>query len=509
MASGVVGRETSLSPTRERVIAVGRYGPPGVAERRLLLFLGDQLSLLMALVLSGTAAAAVVHMGDLLSAVVVFGLAIVWWVAVSAFDGYEIRRAANETRSVISVWLAFGLTFAVILVVGAFVPVFARGPAQAVTFALLSLFFLAAARCVYAMVLTQPGARRRVVVLGGEPEASEAVRFLENEADMEYAVVGTVRAGYGPGGEPLSLLTSQGMLSDLIRLKTADEIVNAAPESDSGATEVVAALHRTHPGITVRNFSSLYEQLTGRVPIRYVCPHWRPLGDARAATPSLVVKRSLDLFVSLAMIVLLSPVFLLIALAIRLDSRGPIIYRQEREGLHGRTFTMLKFRTMIDGAEGGDAIWERHEDPRRTRVGKFLRPLHLDEAPQLLNVLSGSMSLVGPRPERPQFVRQLEKLAPVYRLRMLVRPGITGWAQVRFGYARSLEESFEKLEHDLYYVKHSSPYLDLVIGLKTFAALIRRTGNAATSEAVMLESRAPATAEGETTTAPASASVVS
>jgi exopolysaccharide biosynthesis polyprenyl glycosylphosphotransferase len=358
------------------------------------------------------------------------------------------------------------------------------------------------------MVLTRPGARRRVVVLGGEPEASEAVRFLVNQADREYAVVGTVRAGYGPGGEPVSLLTSQGLLSDLIRLKTADEIVNAAPESDSVATEVVAALHRTHPGITVRNFSSLYEQLTGRVPIRYVCPHWRPLGDARAATPSVAMKRFLDLFVSLAMIVLLSPLFLLVALAIRLDSRGPVIYRQEREGIHGRTFTMLKFRTMIDGAEGGDAMWERHEDPRRTRIGKLLRPLHLDEAPQLLNVLSGTMSLVGPRPERSQFVRQLEKVAPAYRLRMLVRPGITGWAQVRFGYARSLEESFEKLEHDLFYVKHWSPYLDLVIGLKTFAALIRRNGNDAPPELTMLESIGTATVDGEATTAPASASVV-
>jgi lipopolysaccharide/colanic/teichoic acid biosynthesis glycosyltransferase len=165
---------------------------------------------------------------------------------------------------------------------------------------------------------------------------------------------------------------------------------------------------------------------------------------------------------------------------------------------------MLKFRTMVDGAEAGDAIWERHEDPRRTRVGKILRPLHLDEAPQLLNVLSGTMSLVGPRPERSQFVRQLEKVAPAYRDRMLVRPGITGWAQVRFGYARSLEESIEKLEHDLYYVKHWSPFLDLVIGLKTFSALLARTGNDAPSEGIMLVSRPTAPVETETAASPVS-----
>jgi exopolysaccharide biosynthesis polyprenyl glycosylphosphotransferase len=505
MASGVVGRETSHAPTRDRAAASRRYAP-GVAERRLLLFLGDQLALLLALVLSGTAAVAAARFGDLLDAIVAFFLAIAWWASVSAFDGYEIPRAANFRRSTVSVFAAFGLTFAAILIVGVFAPIFPRGFGQAAMFALLSILFLAAGRYAYASVFTRPAARRRVVVLGGEPEASEAVRFLERQADTEYAVLGQVRAGYGAGGEPVSLLTSQGMLSELVRRRAADEIVNAAPESDSVANEVVAALHRTHPDITVRNFSGLYEQLTGRVPIRYVCLHWRPVGESRATTPSLAMKRALDLFVSLVMIVVLSPLFLLIALAIRLDSRGPIIYRQEREGLHGRTFTMLKFRTMIDGAEGGDAIWERHEDPRRTRVGKFLRPLHLDEAPQLLNVLSGSMSLVGPRPERSQFVRQLEKVAPAYRLRMLVRPGITGWAQVRFGYARSLEESFEKLEYDLFYVKHWSPYLDLVIGLKTFAAFIRRNGNDAAPDSIMLESRGTTTVEGEGATAPASAS---
>jgi len=198
-----------------------------------------------------------------------------------------------------------------------------------------------------------------------------------------------------------------------------------------------------------------------------------------------------------AALVALSPLFLLIGLAIKLDSRGPVIYRQQREGLHGRTFTMLKFRTMITEAEAGDAIWERHQDPRRTRVGKFLRPLHLDEAPQLLNVLSGSMSLVGPRPERSQFIRLLEMVAPAYRDRMVVRPGITGWAQVRFGYARSIEDSIEKLEHDLFYVKHWSPFLDLVIGLKTFAALIQRTGKDAPSESIMLVGRATGTVDTE------------
>ena len=507
MASGVAGRESSLATTRVYAALTRRYAP-GLGERRLLLFLGDQLALLLALVLSGATAA--FNGAELLDAVAVLGLAIVWWAAASAFDAYDIRRAGIPIQSVVSAWSAFALTLAVSVVVGSLGSIFASGLAQAGWFAVLSLLFLAAARFGYAVVFTQPAARRRAVVLGDEPEAAEAVRLLEQHARTEYQVIGVVRAGDRAGGDPASLSASpfsasQSALSELVLLQGADEVVNAAPESDTVANEELAALHRAYPAITVRNFSVLYEQLTGRVPMRYVCPHWRALVEARTGIyASLFIKRAMDVVVSAAALVALSPFFLLIGLAIKLDSRGPVIYRQQREGLHGRIFTMLKFRTMIADAEAGDAIWERHEDPRRTRVGKFLRPLHLDEMPQLLNVLSGSMSLVGPRPERSQFVRQLEKVAPAYRNRMLVRPGITGWAQVRFGYARSLEESIEKLEHDLYYVKHWSPFLDLVIGVKTFSALIQRAGNEAPSDEIMLASRAAGAVESEATSSPVS-----
>lgn len=486
MASAVAGRESSLATTRVDAAPTRRYAP-GLGERRLLLWLGDQLALLLVLVLSGTTAG--VRGIGLRDALAVLGLAIVWWVAASAFDAYDIRRAGHPTQSVVSAWSAFALTFAVIVVVGSFGSTFgSRLLARDGSFALLSLLFLAAARVGYAVVFTRPAARRRAVVLGADPEAAEAVRLLQQHARTEYQVVGVVGAGYAAGGDPLS---------ELILLQGADEVVNAALENDTVANEQVAALRRTHPGITVRNVSVLYEQLTGRVPIRYVCPHWLGLVEARTGSSALLIKRAMDVVLSVAALVALSPLFLLIGLAIKLDSRGPVIYRQQREGLHGRTFTMLKFRTMITEAEAGDAIWERHQDPRRTRVGKFLRPLHLDEAPQLLNVLSGSMSLVGPRPERSQFIRLLEMVAPAYRDRMVVRPGITGWAQVRFGYARSIEDSIEKLEHDLFYVKHWSPFLDLVIGLKTFAALIQRTGKDAPSESIMLVGRATGTVDTE------------
>lgn len=479
MASGVVGRESSLSPSRARSVRIARYAPT-LVERRLVLFLADQFALLLAIALSGAGAA--LRGGELTSALAVLALALVWWVSASAFDCYDIRRVANPAKSLVAVWCALALTSAAVLVLDVLTPV-SVSLASAGSFMLISIVLLAVARSAYALVLTRPQARRRALVLGRGPGVVEAVQVLETDAAREYDVVGIVSTSPADEGADLPVLGSHNSLTKLVLLHAADEIVVAATDNDAVVNEAIKAVHSAHPQVTVSDFAVLYEQLRGRVPVRYVCPHWRTLVEGRASTyPSLVVKRVIDVVVSVAALAVLSPVFLVIAVAIKLDSAGPIIYKQQREGLHGRTFTMLKFRSMVVDAEKGEAIWERPSDPRRTRLGKALRRLHLDEGPQLLNVLAGSMSLVGPRPERSQFVTQLEKIAPAYRDRMLVRPGITGWAQVRFGYARSVEESVEKLEHDLYYIKNWSPFLDFVIAFKTIGSLVRRTVNEAPCE---------------------------
>jgi exopolysaccharide biosynthesis polyprenyl glycosylphosphotransferase len=486
MSSGIAGRGSSITSTRAQSVLTRRY-VPGLNERRLLLFVVDQIAVFAAFFASGEFHA--LRVDDLAHAILAVAVVGAWWVSASAFDAYDVRRASSLGGSVASVSGAFGLAFLVLLLIGGATGVFSTPLAPALVFGLFALLLLSTGRWGYVHFLTRASARRAVVLVGWEPEAARALRLLEREAATEYRVLGVLE----PGSPDQALVA------------TADEVINVAFENDAQATDYVASLRRARPEIGLRNFAAVYEQLLGRVPIQYVCPHWRVLVEARTGRyVSVFVKRAMDIVLSMTALVLLSPLFVIIAAAIRLDSRGPVIYRQQREGLHGRTFTMLKFRTMVDGAEAGDAIWERHEDPRRTRVGKILRPLHLDEAPQLLNVLSGTMSLVGPRPERSQFVRQLEKVAPAYRDRMLVRPGITGWAQVRFGYARSLEESIEKLEHDLYYVKHWSPFLDLVIGLKTFSALLARTGNDAPSEGIMLVSRPTAPVETETAASPVS-----
>lgn len=187
-------------------------------------------------------------------------------------------------------------------------------------------------------------------------------------------------------------------------------------------------------------------------------------------------KRGFDLILSTTMLILVLPLMLLTALAIRLDSEGPVFYRQERVGLHGKIFTLLKFRSMRVDAEAGGPAWAATHDPRVTRIGGFLRRSRIDELPQLINVLRGEMSLIGPRPERPHFVAQLAAAIPRYHDRGFVKPGITGWAQVNFPYGASIEDARMKLAYDLYYVAHRNFFLDLLILISTVRVILFREG---------------------------------
>jgi exopolysaccharide biosynthesis polyprenyl glycosylphosphotransferase len=190
----------------------------------------------------------------------------------------------------------------------------------------------------------------------------------------------------------------------------------------------------------------------------------------------LKLKRVIDIFLAIVLIVMLMPVFLLTAFFIVIDSRGPVFYSQARKGLNDKEFNVHKFRSMVVDAEKEGVKWAEDNDPRVTRIGKFIRTARIDELPQLWNVLKGEMSFIGPRPERPEFIHQLEKEIPYYDLRHLVMPGITGWAQVMYPYGASVEDAREKLQYDLFYIKNFSLLLDFVILMKTIRIVLRREG---------------------------------
>ena len=215
----------------------------------------------------------------------------------------------------------------------------------------------------------------------------------------------------------------------------------------------------------------------GQVALEALAPGWQHAPDvSHAGMAEQVTRRGLDIALSLAGLAFTLPLLLLVAVLVRLGSPGPALYRQERVGLGGRTFVLLKFRSMRRDAEAAGPCWATERDPRVTRLGRLMRLTRIDELPQLLNVLAGSMSLVGPRPERPHFVRQLTQAIPHFADRLVVKPGITGWAQVNYPYGASVEDAREKLAYDLYYVRHRSLALDFMILLATMRVVLFQTG---------------------------------
>jgi exopolysaccharide biosynthesis polyprenyl glycosylphosphotransferase len=233
-------------------------------------------------------------------------------------------------------------------------------------------------------------------------------------------------------------------------------------------------------GVRITPMPLIYERLTGKVAVEHIGTQWYvalPLQQRVGATALAAVKRLMDLAGGLLLSLLLLILIVPLALAIRLDSPGPIFYRQERLGRGGRVFRVYKLRSMRDDAEGdGEARWASAADPRITRVGAIMRRTRVDELPQIINVLIGDMSLVGPRPERPQFVEQLQRRIPFYRTRLAAKPGLTGWAQINYGYGSSAADALAKLQYDLYYLKHQSPWFDLLIMARTVAVVLRMEG---------------------------------
>ncbi len=315
--------------------------------------------------------------------------------------------------------------------------------------------------------------RRRVVVLGAGNRAKRLQQLAERP-ESGFSVVGFVRMG---ASEPLiAEAVSRSEIEDL-----------SAHVAGLGATEVVLALEERRNalplkdllriktlGAHVNDFSSFMERETGRVDLDTLNPSWLIFSDGFSSAQMLsrTIKRVFDIAASLLLLVVSLPVVLVFALVVKLDSRGPAFFRKKRVGLYGQHFELIKLRSMRTDAEKNGAQWAQEHDPRITRVGAMIRKLRIDELPQVWTVLKGDMSFVGPRPEVPKFVDDLEESLPYYAERHMVKPGITGWAQINYPYGASIEDSRQKLEYDLYYAKNYTPFLDLLILLQTLRVVL-------------------------------------
>jgi sugar transferase (PEP-CTERM system associated) len=323
-------------------------------------------------------------------------------------------------------------------------------------------------------------ANHRVLVLGTGSDAHAVEASLKSGDTPNLQLVGFYPLDKVREIEVSShlVLSAAEALEALVERLQVHEIIVGVRQQRGGVLPLRQLLDCRLAGVRVTDLARFFERVHGRVPIESVKASWLIYGNGfRQSWLRRLTKRSFDIVVSLTMLIAMAPVMVLVALLITMDSGAPVIYRQERIGFRGKTFVILKFRSMRQNAEQeGTPLWAALGDSRTTSVGRFLRQTRLDELPQLFNVLRGEMSFVGPRPERPHFVSMLTEQIPFYAVRHSMKPGITGWAQVRYSYGASVEDSAKKLEYDIYYVKNNTLLLDLQILLETIRVVLMREG---------------------------------
>ncbi|MCZ8236754.1 MAG: TIGR03013 family PEP-CTERM/XrtA system glycosyltransferase [Inhella sp.] len=334
-------------------------------------------------------------------------------------------------------------------------------------------------RALASRALQSSVSRNRVLVLGAGPAAWDVAQSLR-EADPLTEII-----GFYPGAsetevsvDARELVSTELPLSDTALRLGADEIVVALSERRGGNTPLRELLDCKVVGIRVVDLATHFEKNLHQISLKHVNAGWLVFGDGFNQTAFRSgVKRAFDLVCSAVLLVVSAPAMLVAAMAVKLESPGPVFYRQERVGLNGVPFMVTKFRSMRNDAEkDGRPVWATKNDARVTRVGKFIRKTRIDELPQLFNVLRGDMSLVGPRPERAFFVEQLIQKIPYFAVRHSVKPGVTGWAQVKYDYGATEEDAAAKLQYDLYYVKNHSLFLDILVLIETVAVVLTGRG---------------------------------
>lgn len=409
-----------------------------------------------------------------------FGVAMLVFETCLYFnDLYDFRLIATKSELVVRLLQAFGVSCLTLSVFYYVAPDLGFGRGIAALGAPLVVTLTLGWRLALAEPAQSLGSVQRLLIMGTGPAGISLARDLLSRPEMQLKVVGFLDERGENIGKSLVNPGIIGAVEDveaLVRENQIDHVVISLLER-RGRMPVRQLLHLKFAGVKVDDAHSFYERMTGKIILERLSPSWLILSDGFNKSKMLTwTKRGLDVMVSLVSFVVFAPLFLVIAFAIAVETGFPILYRQERTGLHGRTFQMLKFRSMSQEAEKDGPQWAATGDKRITRVGRWIRKFRMDELPQIINVLKGHMSIVGPRPERPEFVSILEEQIPFYGLRHFVRPGITGWAQVKYQYGGSVEETKTKLEYDLFYIKHLSIMLDLAVLFETAKVMLSGRG---------------------------------
>jgi len=473
------------TPTLLKDISLPHWGLR-LSERRVLLVAGDALcaclGMLAALWLWTLTSGAQFSASYLASKALWLVLLTPAWLLLNS-NLFDLRRAAFRSSTLAGLFSAAGVGLVLYGLIYFAAPLGLLPRLVVLYFVVATVALELVWRLVYIRVFVSTYFQRRALVIGAGWAGRAIILALSEFQAWHYSVVGIIDDDPEKQGQKIEGVPVIGGHAQLLAAAQAEqvsELILAVTGEVRGELFQALLDCQTH-GFPLVRVLRLYEQITGRVPIEHLEADWLVtsfMERVRLDSVSLVVQRLLDLVGGLAGLVPLLLLLPFVGLAIRLESPGPIFYRQMRAGRGGRPFRLLKFRTMIDGAEAdGQARWATAGDARVTGVGRFLRRARLDELPQVWNVLRGDMSLVGPRPERPELITLLEQNIPFYRARLRVKPGLTGGAQVNYGYGRSVDDAQVKLEYDLYYIKHQSLWLELIILFRTIAVVLGMKGS--------------------------------
>jgi sugar transferase (PEP-CTERM system associated) len=396
------------------------------------------------------------------------------------FDLYDFIVMHNRHELVLRLMQALGLAWIALALSFYAYPQLMLGRSVSLISLPMALALMVGWRISIHWFLGHPDFGERILIVGAGNLAVEVARQVLNQPDAGYRIVGFVGTDSEQIGKSLINPQVIGLTEDLeaiVKRENIDRIVVAMGEMRGQLpTDKLLKLSLTGD-VSIEEGASFYERVTGRVSLNMMRPSWLIFtGRGRQARLAAIARSGVHKAVALLGAVLSLPLVLLTAILIKLDSPGPVFYKQERIGRNGRPFVLAKFRSMKTDAEDAGPVWASKGDERTTRVGRIIRKLRIDEIPQFWNILRGEMSFVGPRPERPHFVAQLAQEIPYYEQRHLIAPGLTGWAQIKYPYGASIEDARQKLQYDLFYIKNHSLLLDAIILFETIKIIVLGRG---------------------------------
>ncbi|MPZ19858.1 MAG: TIGR03013 family PEP-CTERM/XrtA system glycosyltransferase [Luteitalea sp.] len=397
-------------------------------------------------------------------------------------DMYDWRRLRDQRVRLVGLVQALGAACILLALLYYWLPVLVIGRGVFIIATFFILVLVAGWRLLFERLSAYLGPSERLLILGTNPAAVQLARELfQRRHELGVEIVGFVDPDSTRVGAPLlnpGIIGTPADIPDIVHAREVDRVVVSMADSRGKLRMDDLLDMKMKRGVTFDYLATVYEQYTGKIALENLRPSWFVFSSGFNRRPvSLMCKRGMDVCAALVGLIVAAPLLALVALAVKLSSPGPVLYRQNRVGRSGTVFTLVKFRSMrVDAEATSGAVWAQLNDPRVTPIGRYLRVTRLDELPQLWNVLRGQMSLVGPRPERPEFIDELTKRIPFYGQRHVIRPGLTGWAQVRYTYGASVQDAMEKLQHDLFYVKHLSIALDAFILFATLKTVLLGRG---------------------------------